>query len=292
MTDGGSSVPRRQLGRHLKRAREEAGIALDAAARELEWSRARMYRIEAGQTSVRSHDAVAMCELYGVRGELREVLVGLARESKAKGWWQSYGDVVPSWFELYVSMEAAASHLRQYMPALIPGLLQTPEYAAAIFRLRPGATEAEVARDVAVRMERHNLLTRRRPEPPKLDVLIDEAVLRRPIGDVEAWRAQLAHLANAVRPGQLSVRVLPSVLGPHPALVAGAFVILEFPRVGAREAEPTTVYFEGLTGALYLDKPAEVQTYADTWQTLEGLALDVKQTQDLLAEIIKETFDD
>lgn len=292
MKDGGSSVPRRQLGRYLKKAREEAGIALEAAARELEWSRARMYRIEAGQTSVRSHDAIAMCDLYGADEELREVLVGLARESKAKGWWQPYGDVVPSWFELYVSMEAAASQLRQYVPALVPGLLQTPAYAAAVFQLDPGISERDVAQKVALRMERQKLLTRRNPEPPRLEFILDEAVLRRPIGDVDAWREQLAHLSNVVRARRLSVRILQSALGPHRALGAGSFVILDFPRVGVRVPEPTTVYCEGLTGALYLDKPGEVQVHVDIWGTLDALALDAKRSQDLIAEIVKETFDD
>src|SRR5688572_2252912 len=133
MTDSGSSVPRRQLGRFLRQAREQAQMSLEAAAAELEWSRAKMYRIEGGQTPVRKHDVIAMCSVYGARTELTEALVALAVESKSRGWWHAYGDAVPAWFELYVGLEAAASRLRQYESGLIPGLLQTRDYAAAVY---------------------------------------------------------------------------------------------------------------------------------------------------------------
>jgi transcriptional regulator with XRE-family HTH domain len=289
--EGGSSVPRRQLGRYLKKAREEAGVALEAAANELEWSRARMYRIEGGQTSVRSHDVVAMCALYGVAKEMTEVLVSLAKESKAKGWWHAYGDVVPAWFELYVGLEAAASRLRQYESSLIPGLLQTPEYATAVYRTRPGTTDAEVTQAVALRLERQRLLARRRPKAPELEVIVDEAVLRRPIADIEGMQKQLAHVVNASQKPGVSVRVLPSDVGPHRASAAGSFVILDFPSVGTRQPEPTTVYSENLTGALYLDKPGEVATYADAWETLVALALGARESEDLVATIIKESVD-
>jgi DNA-binding XRE family transcriptional regulator len=290
MVDTGSSVPRRQLGRYLKLAREEAGIALDSAAKALEFSRARMYRIEGGHAPVRSLDVEQMCRMYGATPELTEALVSLAKESKARGWWQAYGDAVPDWFELYVGLEAAANRLRHYEPALVPGLLQNREYAAAVFETRPGATEAEIGQAVALRMERQKLLTRRQPRPPALEVILDEAVLRRPIADRDGMRAQLAHLVGVSRSPNISVRVLPSVVGPHRASVAGAFVILDFPAMGSRQPEPTTVYSESLTGALYLDRPSEVNTYYDAWQTLDGLALGAGESGDLITAIIKETL--
>ncbi|GAB3149017.1 helix-turn-helix transcriptional regulator [Micromonospora sonneratiae] len=288
MADG-SSVPRRQLGRHLRQAREEAQISIEAAASELEWSRARMYRIEGGQVSIRSLDVKQMCSLYEVTDELRDVLVSLAKESKAKGWWHAYGAVIPSWFELYVGLEAAASAIRSYESALIPGLLQTREYAAAVFRSKFGNTDAVVEQKVALRLERQKLLTRRRPAAPTLDVIISEAVLRSPIGDRDGWLAQLAHLVNVRRKG-LSVRVLPLSVGPHWALAGGAFVILEFPTANGR-GEPTTVYSDGLTGGLYLDRPDEIAAYDRAWQVLDALALSPDESDDLIAMIIKEGVD-
>jgi hypothetical protein len=291
MIDGGSTVPRRQLGRHLKQAREEAGISLEAAAKELEWSRAKMYRVEGGQAPMRTHDVIAMCGVYGVAPGLTDALVAVARESKSRGWWHSYGDVIPDWFELYVGLEAAAGRIRDYEQMLIPGLLQTREYAAAVYRTASGRTEEAVAQAVALRMERQRLLlARRRPAPPRLDVVIDEAVLHQCIPG-NGMRGQLARLVKAAETPRISVRILPRSAGPHRASATGGFILLDFPTVGSRPAEPPTVYSENLTGALYLDKPAEVATYADVWESFSTVALDEEASEDLLTTMLKEYQD-
>ncbi|TDC43176.1 helix-turn-helix transcriptional regulator [Micromonospora sp. KC213] len=292
MSDVGSSVPRRQLGRLLRQAREEAGINLEAAAEALEWSRAKMYRLEGGHTSLRTHDVKLMCDLYGTASDLTEVLVSLAKESKARGWWHAYGEVIPGWFELYVGLEAAACYVRHYEPNLIPGLLQTPEYMSAVFATKQSRSPQEVAQKVALRMERQKLLARRSPAAPRFEAIIDEAVIRRPIGDLEAWRRQLAHLVNASQARNVSFRVLPLNVGPHKASVAGAFIVLDFPALGTRPAEPSTIYCESLTGSLYLDRPSEVETYVDAWQTLWKLALDECASEDLVSIVIKESYDE
>ncbi|KWV31032.1 helix-turn-helix domain-containing protein [Micromonospora rifamycinica] len=291
MSDG-SSVPRRQLGRLLRQAREEAGINLEAAAEALEWSRAKMYRLEGGQTSLRTHDVTLMCQHYGTSTELTEVLVSLARESKSKGWWHAYGEVIPAWFELYVGLEAAARRIRHYETMLIPGLLQSPEYMAAVFESKPGRAPQEVARKVSLRLERQRLLSRRRPVAPTFEAIIDEAVIRRPIADVEEWRKQLAHLVNAAQAPNVSVRIVPQSAGPHMVFVANAFIILDFPALGTRPAEPSTVYSESLTGSLYLDRPNELETYSEAWQALSALALDERESEDLIGRVIKETYDE
>ncbi|MFC6018670.1 helix-turn-helix domain-containing protein [Plantactinospora solaniradicis] len=292
MADRGSSVPRRQLGRYLKLAREEAGISLEPAAKTLEWSRARMYRIERGESTLRSHDVEAMCQLYGVSSSMTDVLLSLARQSKATGWWHAYGEVIPSWFELYVGMEAAASRIRQYESFVIPGLLQTPEYAATVLGSAPGTREQEVAAKVAFRLERQRILTRRRPKAPDLEVIVEESVLRRPIPQHDAWLAQLAHVANANRLPSVTVRVLPSGAGPDWASAANPFNIFDFPAVGTRPADPTTIHSENVTGAIYLEKPAEVAAYDEVWRRLDELALSQEDSEDLLAAIIREGVDD
>ncbi|MFI5497329.1 helix-turn-helix domain-containing protein [Actinoplanes sp. NPDC051859] len=288
-TETGSTVPRRQAGRLMRQLREQAGISLMAAAAELEFSRARMYRIENGEVSLRKHDVLAMCAYYGANEQITEVLVGLARESKAKGWWHAYGDVVPGWFELYVGMETAAERLRHYAPAVIPGLLQNHEYAEWVFHQRSDLDETGIRTAVAVRLERQELLRRHSPRPPVLDVIIDEGVLRRAIADTLGMQKQLAHLVNiSQRPG-VSVRVLPFAAGPHSASSAGSFTILDFPTLGAAAPEPTTIYSENLTGALYLDKPREVETYVDVWRELDRAALDQRASDDLIGTIIEES---
>jgi hypothetical protein len=232
---------------------------------------------------------IAMCGVYAAPAHMTEVLIGLAAESKAKGWWHAYGDVVPAWFELYVGMEQAASRLRSFAPSVIPGLLQTREYAEAVFRGWHGDDEDAVASAVAVRLERQSLLSRRLPEAPRLDVIVDEGVLRRSIGDTLGMQKQLAHLVNVSTRPNVGVRVIPFAAGPHKAASSGQFTVLEFPAVGTASPEPATIYCENLTGALYLDKLSEVQTYESIWGELEVIALDQADSDDLIRTIIEES---
>ncbi|MDW5323549.1 helix-turn-helix transcriptional regulator [Plantactinospora sp. KLBMP9567] len=289
MTDVGSSIPRRQLGRFLRQAREQAGLSLEAAGADLEWSRSTMYRIEGGQAAVKARDVEAMCRLYGISGEMPEALKKLAAQTKAKGWWHAYGDTLPAWFELYVGLEAAASRLRHWEPAALPGLLQTREYAEFLLRSHPDLPPREVGRLVEVRMERQKILTRKKPEPPRLEVIVDEGVLRR---EAPGMARQLAHLHNQAAAEVASIRVVPRSAAPSFALTGGQFIILEFPPLGIRTPEPTTVYSESLTGALYLDKPAEVAAYAKAWRAIEEAALDPARSADLIAMIGKEIRDE
>ncbi|MCW3817862.1 helix-turn-helix domain-containing protein [Micromonospora sp. DR5-3] len=293
--DLGSTVPRRQLGRLLRQYRTEAGVTLDGAAEALEYSRQKIWRIECGLGAVRALDVKAMCELYGVSEEMTEAMKGLAAETKSKGWWHAYGDAVPSWFELYVGLESAAAHLRQYEETLIPGLLQTREYALGLARLdRPSATDEERERAVEVRLQRQGLLSRRLPKPPRLDAVLSEAVLRRAVGNRGVMVGQLSRLIEAAERPNVSVRVLPFAVGPHSGAVAGSFVILDFPATkGGRAApEPSVAYSESLTGAIYLDKPDELAAYRAAWKSLEALALDEAQSTDMIKKIIGEVRHD
>lgn len=286
MTHAGSSIPRRQLGRYLKQGREEAGLSLEAAGEALEWSRSTMYRIEGGGSAVKARDVAAMCMLYGLSPEMTSALIALAAETKANGWWHAYGDTLPAWFELYIGMESAASRLRHWEPDSLPGLLQTREYAEHLLRSHPELEGREVGRLVELRMERQKILKRRKPEPPRLEVIVDEGVLRRPF---PGMADQLGHLHNQVTAEVATIRIVPRETPPNYALTGGGFVMLEFPTIGIRTPEPTTVYSESLTGALYLDKPAEVAAYSVRWRALEGLSLDADRSADLLATIAKES---
>ncbi|MEV6844074.1 helix-turn-helix transcriptional regulator [Actinoplanes sp. NPDC051411] len=292
MSDLGSTVPRRQVGRLMRQLREQAGVSLMAAAQELEFSRARMYRIENGEVPVRKHDVIAMCTVYQASSEMTEVLIGLAQESKSKGWWHAYGDVVPAWFELYVGMEQAADRLRSFAPSVIPGLLQTREYAEGVFREWIGDDDDAVENAVAVRLERQSLLSRNRPAAPRLDVILDEGVLRRSVNDRHGMQKQLAHLVNVSTRPNVSVRVIPFAAGPHKAASSGQFTILNFPAVGTASPEPTTIYCESLTGALYLDKLNEVEAYESIWVALEAIALSQADSDDLIGAVLKESESD
>ncbi|MGV9766453.1 helix-turn-helix domain-containing protein [Micromonospora tulbaghiae] len=288
--DIGSTVPRRQLGRLLRQFRNEAGVTLDAAAEALEYSRQKIWRIECGLGAVRVLDVKAMCELYGVSAEMTEAMRGLAAETKSKGWWHAYGDAVPSWFELYVGLESAASRLRGYDESLIPGILQTKEYAQGLYRLGGTLSDEERERAVQVRLQRQALLMRRLPAAPRLESVLCESVLRRVVGGPRAMTAQLDHLLKLSELPNVAVRVLPLQAGPQPGAVAGTFMILDFPPTkGGRAApEPSIVYSESLTGALYLDKPEELVAYERVWRGLDGLALGEEESKDMIKRLAGE----
>ncbi|MET8311317.1 helix-turn-helix transcriptional regulator [Micromonospora sp. NPDC005173] len=288
--DIGSTVPRRQLGRLLRQYRNEAGVTLDAAAEALEYSRQKIWRIECGTGSVRVLDVKAMCDLYGVSPEMTEAMRGLAVETKSKGWWHAYGDAVPSWFELYVGLESAASRLRGYDESLIPGILQTRAYADALFRLGRMLSDDEREQAVEVRLQRQASLTRRLPAAPRLEAVLSEAVLRRTVGGQTTMAAQLDHVLKLAELPTVSVRVLPLAAGPQPGAVAGTFMILDFPpgNGGRAVPEPSVVYSESLTGALYLDKPDELAAYERVWRGLDSLSLHEAESKDMIKRITGE----
>ncbi|MDG4831783.1 helix-turn-helix transcriptional regulator [Solwaraspora sp. WMMD1047] len=291
-TEVGSTVPRRQLGRHLRLLRERAHVTVKDAAERLEISPQKVWRIETGrgQERIRSLDVEGMCRVYAAPPDLTGALVALAKETKAKGWWQSYLDAIPEWFELYVGLEASANHIRKYEQVLIPGLLQTRAYAEALFRMhQPAITAEDLDRSVTVRQERQALLVRALPAPPVLRVMLSEAVLRQPLGGAATMTTQLRALRAASEAPHISIRVLPFAAGPTRAAVAGAFTILEFPTNFAGDpTEPPTVYSEALTGALYLDRPEEIAAYETAWQDLEIAALGEGESREMMGSIIKE----
>jgi transcriptional regulator with XRE-family HTH domain len=279
----GSTVPRRQLGRYLKEARERADITVRAAAAALDWSTPRLWRVETGQVSVRASDVDSACRLYGVNDELSDALKALARETKSRGWWHSYGDAVPDWFSLFVGLEASASRLRQYGTALVPGLLQTRAYMYEVIGLdHPDMSAEDRYKRVAVKLERQALLSRVFPPAPALDVILSESVVRRPVPNRSVMAEQLRHLVVAGERFNVSVRIAPLAAGLHRGAVVGSFAVLDYPQ-SHPHPEPSTVYIEGATGALYLDKPAEVEAYEAIWASLADLALSEQETRVMLA---------
>ncbi|SCE87694.1 Helix-turn-helix domain-containing protein [Micromonospora matsumotoense] len=286
--DVGSTVPRRQLGRELRELRTEALITLDGAAEALRWSRQKMWRIESGAGAVRELDVRLMCELYGARRPLADALTALAGETRVKGWWHSYGDSIPRWYDLYAGLEAAASRLREHATALVPTLLQTRGYATEVCQHRVAGTGDERDCLVEARLRRQDLLSRRLPPPSRLDVMLSEAVLLRAVGGPATMAEQLRHLLTVGRLPHVTIRVASLAAGLHVGAIAGAFVLLDFPPGSRIESEPPVVYRESLTGALYLDRPAELAAYEKIWASLDTLALDEEQSRRLITKIIEE----
>ncbi len=274
-TTAGPTVPRRQLGRHLRALRNQARLTTKLAAQALEWSEPKLWRIETGQTALRSLDVEAMCRVYGATAEVTQGLMVLARETRAAGWWHPHDDVIPDWLDLYLGLEEAASRLQRHDPELVPGLLQTPAYAREVIMAdQPDLGEAEVTRRMQARLARQALLVRV-TAPLSAEVLLGEAALRRPVGGPELMAEQLNQLADAALLPTVTIRVVPLRAGLHRGVLTGPFAILRFPVNGDRqESEPPVVYVPGFTGALYLEKPADIQRYHEVYTGIVAAALD------------------
>jgi transcriptional regulator with XRE-family HTH domain len=289
ITTTGSTVPRRQLGRYLRDLRNKSRLTVRAAGAQLEWSEAKIWRIETGQTSLRSLDVEAMCKVYGAPQDITEALMGLAKETKARGWWHSYGDAIPEYFDVYIGLEEAASHFSWYESELVPGLFQTEDYARAVIRAdNPGVADAEIERRVHVRLARQALLTRI-TNPPVFDVVLNEAILHRPVGGEETARGQLKRLEEVSELPTVSLRVVPFGAGLHHGIMSGTFELLRFPLNGnGQDTEPPTVYVESFTGALYLAKPHEVARYDTAFKNIWESSLDERASQELITQVTRE----
>ncbi|MDQ3150436.1 MAG: helix-turn-helix domain-containing protein [Actinomycetota bacterium] len=257
------TLQQRQLARRLRRLREEAGLTLEEAAPKLDWSTSKLGRIETAQQGVDVHGVRSMLDLYDVGGDHWTETIELVRAARQKGWWHAYGIRDQG----YVGLEADATVVHDYQLAYVPGLLQIEDYMRALFRSsRRRPTEAEVDRDVAVRLRRQRRLT----EEPALDLvaIVDESALHRPVGSVEVMRAQLRHLVAATELPSVILQVLPTSLGVH-AGMDGSFTVLGF----GEPDEPEIAYVEHTASALHLDKEAEVTACSLVFNRLRSEAL-------------------
>jgi Domain of unknown function (DUF5753)/Helix-turn-helix domain len=281
---GGPTVGRMLLGSQLRRLRTERGLSREEAGAAIRASEWKIHRLENGQVGFKDRDVVDLLALYGVTdpGEVASFLV-LAREANAPGWWHQYGDLLPSWFRAYVDLEAAASLIRTYEGQFVPGLLQTEDYMRGV--MTGGLLDSspdEVERRVELRLTRQQVLTRERP--PRLWAVVDEAALRRPVGDRMVMRVQLERLVEAAKLPNVTIQVLPFAVAVHPAMT-GAFSVLRF----ADEELPDVVYVEHLTNALYLDRRDDVNEYLHVMDTISVRAAPPRRTADILHEILKES---
>ncbi|MFB7499105.1 helix-turn-helix domain-containing protein [Streptomyces sp. NPDC056161] len=286
-TDWGGvpSVLRMILGRQLEELRVRAGLTYDQAGAAIGVSHSTIRRMEAAKVArLRLADAEKLLQVYGVT-DPAEVATFLqsAREANKRGWWHTYRDVMPDWFAAYLSLEQAALQIRAYENEFVHGLLQTPEYARALLTAgNPHAPAEATERRVALRLRRQELLTRE--APPRLWVVMDETVLRWPVGGSPVMRAQIDHLIEVNRLPQVTVQIMPFASGPHPAMRAGAYHLFRF---RAREL-PDVVYLNGLVGAVYLDKSDDVVVYREALDRLGAQAAPARKTETVLGAIRKE----
>jgi len=271
------------VGVQLRRLREAKGISREEAGYVIRASASKISRLELGRVSFKERDVADLLTLYGLTGEHeREVLLTLVREANKPGWWHNYSDVLPSWFQSYVGLEAAASLIRTYEVQFVPGLLQTEDYVRAVTRLgHETAPIEEVERRVRLRIARQQLLTQ--PGAPRVWAVMDEAALRRPIGGSEVMRNQVKALLAATELPNVTLQVIPFGFGGH-AGAGGVFTIMRF----RDEDLPDIVFIEHLTSAIYLDKREDVDEYIAVIERLAVEAAAPDETVERLADLLKE----
>jgi transcriptional regulator with XRE-family HTH domain len=275
-----------QLGARLRGLRLAKGVTREKAGYEIRASESKISRMELGRVSFKERDVTDLLKLYGVDdpGE-HERLLALAREANTPGWWHSYGDVLSTWFQNYLDLEQAAELIRTYEIQFVPGLLQTDAYARAVIMLGHGsATAEEIGRRADLRMARKQMLERL--EAPRLWAVLDEAVLRRPIGGKGVLREQIESLLEVCAQPGVRLQVIPFESGGH-AAAGGAFTILRFPH----RDMPDVVYLEHLTSGLYLDKREDVDDYAAAMARLTIEAEPPDRTPALLRKALRDLRD-
>jgi transcriptional regulator with XRE-family HTH domain len=275
VAERGPTVLRIALGGQLRRLREETGITREAAGDAIRGSHAKISRLELGRTGFKERDIRDLLTLYGVTDvDERQRFLDLAKQANEPGWWHRYSDLLPQWFGTYLGLEQAASKIRTYEAHLVPGLLQTPEYARAVVSL--GYEDADTDRRVQVRQRRQEIL--HRSDPPVVWAVIDEAALHRPVGGPRVHREQLEHLIELAKLPNVTVQVLPYSAGEH-AAAGSSFSILRF-----SEAElPDIVYLEHLTSALYLDRRQDLALYLSVMDRLSVQAERPEKSMQILA---------
>jgi transcriptional regulator with XRE-family HTH domain len=270
------TLRRRELGSRLRELRLSQGLTVEQVAEHLLCSSSKVSRMETGQRGATPRDVRDLCELYGVtEPRERERMTRLATEAKQAGWWQSHE---LDYFATYVGLEAAAVSLRYFQSSIIPGLLQTVDYAKAMYE-RAVASEYSTERAlelIEVRLKRQEVLTR---DPPlELTAIFDEAVLHRVVGGPSVMAGQLNRLIEVASQPHVTIKVIPYSAGAHPAM-DNMFNILDFGDIA-----PSVVYVEGLMGWIYIERPQEIARYRQVFEQVNTLASSPQESIELIAD--------
>ncbi|MFF3844711.1 helix-turn-helix domain-containing protein [Streptomyces sp. NPDC002328] len=277
---GSPTARRRRLSIELKRLREQSALTCAQVGEALDWSGSKVNRMETGSGRVQPSDIDALCRFYDTGDELREFLKSLARQAKMRGWWQVHGSGVPEWFNVYIGLEQDASTVRQYQCELIPGLMQTPEYASELHTTGAHLSVEDIDRAVRVRMERQAMLSR--ADAPESWFVVHEGALRNTIGDRTLMREQLERVLEVARLPAVTLQILPFDSGTYPA--TGSFTMLGFPA----PEDPDLVYRDGITDAVYLEGEHHVREYTRAFDGLRAAALSPRRSTQVIETVLKE----
>ena len=269
------TVRRRELGALLRALRIGKGLTVEQAAERLLFSMSKLSRIETGHGVATLRDIRDLCDLYGVTDETeRDRMMTLAAEGKQQGWWQSYELT----YATYVGLEAEATAISDFQSSVVPGLLQTADYARAGHEgAMPRLSSDQIERQIEAKLTRQGLLTQ--ADPPSFHAVLDEAVLHRTVGGSRVMAAQLENLIKAAHLPNVTIQVIPFTLGAHPA-VESNFNILKM-RAPARGV----VFVEGLVGSVYLERDEDLERYQQVFERLQNIALSPKDTIDAIVKV-------
>jgi transcriptional regulator with XRE-family HTH domain len=274
---------RRELGERLRGLRNDKGMSVAEAARQVGFSQSKLTKIELAQAAATRDEVLAMLDMYGETDPGQQaLLLSMVRAGASKEWWEGHR-ALPHKFGSYLGLESIATALQAYDTHLVHGLLQTPDYARALLRaVRPELLPHEIDPLVELRMRRQEILTRADPPPPTLWSVMDEAVLRRQIGGRETMHAQLLRLIERSELPNVTLLVLPDDLGAHAGLT-GPLAIFQF-EAGARPV----VYVEGQAGNLYLEKDDDLRRCRQTMNHILAAAPGPERSLALIRQVAKE----
>ena len=269
------TVRRRELGTLLRSLRNEKNLTVEDVAVSLMCSPSKVSRMETGHGAATPRDIRDLCNLYGVTDQAeRDRLMKLARESKLQGWWQSY-DLT---YATYVGLEAEAVAISDFQSSVVPGLLQTPDYARAGHEgTMPRLSNEQIEMQIQAKLTRQSLLTE--VNPLTFRAVMDEAVLRRVVGGPQVMGKQLDRLIEVARLPNVTLQIIPFTVGSHPGLESN-FNILELPK-----PTPSIVFVEGLVGSMYLERAEDLKRYQEVFERLQTVALSPKDTINAIAKI-------
>ena len=280
-TNVNPTVRRRRLGQELRRLRELKGMTAEEVAERLLVSQSKISRLENGRRSISQRDVRDLCGVYEVEDHrIVDSLMQMAKDSRQQGGWHSFGDIP---YSVYIGLETDAASLRVYDPQVVPGLLQTRTYAESLISgALPEATPTDIDKRVQVRLRRQERISAA-DNPLRLWAVLDEATLRREVGNKQVMIEQLEHLIEMSQLPHVTVQLIPFTMGAHPG-VSGQYAILEFPDA----ADSSVVYIEGVTSDLYLEKAQDVQKYSVMYEHLRAQALNADQSRDFISKVAKD----
>ena len=276
MTGTSPTARQRELGTRLRGLRNEHNLTVEDVAERLLCSATKISRLETGARRPSLRDVRDLCGIYEVDASTSAELMSLAKEARAAGWWTQYDDLN---LDPLIGLEDAASTITCYSMFYMPGLLQTREYAKGIISIvAPKMDPHVVQQRVDARLRRQQLLSR--DSGPRYNVLLDENVIRRGVGDPELIAAQLEKVLETINAGRAVVQVIPFSAGAY-ATADGYFVLLEFE--GRADLWPV-VYIEGLAGNQYLDRKGDIERYRECIDYLKARALSPQESESLIAK--------